>query len=166
AGADQAVRPGAPEEDGYRRPGSRLRDRGPGTGEEHHLRLRRRHRRLHPARRALLRRGHAHPHARDDHDAAPGPLHRHDPREGRSRRQDQVLVELRTSRRPRHHGACAFVVFRTVPARPLPLLSFGHQTHGTARILWPTLLSRPTLILGLTSPWPFASFTEHFKYPP
>ena len=65
-------------------------------GQEHHLRGGGRHRRRAAARRPLLRRRDADPHPGDDDGAAPGPLHRHDPRQGRSGRQDPVLI-ARTS---------------------------------------------------------------------
>jgi hypothetical protein len=81
AGDDEGVRPRAAEEDGHQRSGPVVPHGGPRAGEEHHLRGVGRHRRHAAPRRPLFRRGHAHPHAGHDDDAASGPVHRHDSRQ-------------------------------------------------------------------------------------
>ncbi len=82
ARADQARRQGAPEEDGDHEPGEGLPHGGPRPRAQHHLRRLRRHGRRPAEGGPLLRRRPAHAHPRDDDRAPPGPLHRHDPRQG------------------------------------------------------------------------------------
>ena len=88
----------APAQDGHLRPRAGLLHRGPGPGQEHHVRRHGRQRGLAPGGRALLRRRRAHPHPGDDHHPAPGALHRHDPRRRRPGRPHPVLGGAREGR--------------------------------------------------------------------